>query len=190
MLGMSVLLPVLVAACGQPEPPAQPQPAVGSVAEAFSGTTADNLAPIENGCMQDIYSEFGQGGGLNCTANDVQLAAVTNVTVTDDGCQFVGDTVTFDADLEILLTATTRHDVGIYLGRQGDALNGQCKIATLPVAPNNEACTAVATPFPCCTGAGTGTCPFIDIDEAGDDTKPSDAFGYCSDDNGSTVSSA
>ena len=128
---------------------------LGSQSEAVTNTTADNLPPVDDRCMQDIYDKFGQGGALTCTANDVSVAAVSNVTVLDDGCRFVGDTVTFNADIDVQVTASTRHDVGVYLGSHGDALHGECKIATLPVAPNNEACTGAGVPFACCTGRGT-----------------------------------
>ena len=152
---------------------------LGSQSEAVTNTTADNLPPVDDRCMQDIYDKFGQGGALTCTANDVSVAAVSNVTVLDDGCRFVGDTVTFNADIDVQVTASTRHDVGVYLGSHGDALHGECKIATLPVAPNNEACTGAGVPFACCTGKGNGTCRFVDADGTGDDTNSSDSFGYC-----------
>ncbi len=64
-------------------------------------------------CMQDVYDGFGQGGSLNCTANDVSLATATNITILDDGCAFPGDTVDFTADFEVVVTAGSRHDVGI-----------------------------------------------------------------------------
>jgi len=129
---------------------------------------------VEDGCMEDLYDRFGQGGSLNCTANDIQIASVTNVVITDDGCAFPGDTVTFDATLEVLLTAQDRHDVGIYLAQDGgDALHGNCLITILPFEPNNEDCTGLSAPFPCCTGSGTGTCPFIDLDGTGDELSGS-----------------
>src|ERR671930_2465227 len=67
-------------------------------------------AQISDGCMQDVA-----GFNLNCTANDIRIASVSNITVLDDGCAFPGDTVTFNADLEVLLTAEARYDVGIYI---------------------------------------------------------------------------
>ncbi|MHC4063970.1 MAG: hypothetical protein ACYSUI_05645, partial [Planctomycetota bacterium] len=124
---------------------------------------------VDNGCMQDVYEEYNGGGTLNCTANDVQVASVTNITILDDGCQFVGDTVTFSADYEIELTAQARHDIGIYLATDGsDALGivgpgqGNCTILTLPIPPT-------------------------DLDGTGDNTGPTSAFGYCSSDGGTTM---
>jgi len=92
--------------------------------------------------MEDIYQAYNGGGTLNCTANDVQLASVTDVTILDDGCAFIGDTVTFDADYEIVLTAQARHDIGIYLAEDGgDALFGTCEIATLPLITDLDGTT-------------------------------------------------
>ena len=35
---------------------------------------------VNDGCMLDVYNAYdsGGGGGLNCTANDISIAAVTN----------------------------------------------------------------------------------------------------------------
>jgi hypothetical protein len=124
---------------------------------------------IENGCMQEVYNQYNGAQTLNCTANDIQIAAVTNVNITDDGCAFAGDTVTFDATLEVLLTAEDRHDIGIYIAQDGgDALTGDCLVTILPYTPSNENCTAASTPYACCTGSGTGTCDFVDLDQTGD----------------------
>ena len=42
---------------------------------------AGNADITANGCMQDVYTAFGQGGTLNCTANDVSLATATNIEI-------------------------------------------------------------------------------------------------------------
>ena len=99
---------------------------------------ADSLgnADIQSdiGCMQDVA-----GFGLNCTANDVQLAKALNIVILDDGCAFPGDSVTFTADFEVLLTAQARHDIGIWFAQDGDpngdgAITGTCTAATPAVA--------------------------------------------------------
>jgi len=96
------------------------------------GLAPPTEAQILNGCMEDVA-----GFSLNCNANDIQIASVTNVVVVDDGCTAPGDTVTFDATVELLLTANARFDVGIYLATDGgDALNGSCYIDVLPTSPN------------------------------------------------------
>jgi hypothetical protein len=44
----------------------------GDVLTSADVTAATGLA---NTCMNDVYDAFGQGGGLNCTANDVNIAS-------------------------------------------------------------------------------------------------------------------
>jgi hypothetical protein len=86
---------------------------------------------IENGCMADVA-----GFDLNCTANDVSLAQVTEVTLHDE-CEFPGDEVSFDATGQVVLTAQARHDIGIFLSRDGgDGLTGTCFIDILPYEPD------------------------------------------------------
>ncbi|MEE8523483.1 MAG: hypothetical protein V3T72_06090, partial [Thermoanaerobaculia bacterium] len=142
------------------------------------------------GCMNDVYNEFGQGGNLNCTANDVSVTAVHDLVIIDP-CDAPGDTATIDFVAEFLVTATARHDVGVYIAADGgDALSsscvggfcvndpvtaciddadcpGRCSIASFPYAPDP---------------------PWVDIDGIGDDTMPSDNFGYCSPDLGTSLS--
>ena len=86
-------------------------------------------------CMQDTA-----GFGLQCTANDVSLATATNIVI-HDACELPGDTTTFTAQFEVLLTAQGRHDVGIWWASDGDpnadgALTGTCTVATPPYAPD------------------------------------------------------
>lgn len=87
---------------------------------------------VINGCMEDVAAR-----NLNCTANDIQLAEVLpgNVTITDP-CEFPGDSVTFTAIFDVVLTAQERHDIGIYFDINADpegdgALTGTCSISSL-----------------------------------------------------------
>ena len=48
---------------------------------------------------------LGKAEHLNCTANDIQLAQATNITILDDGCAFPGDTVEFTANFDVVVTA-------------------------------------------------------------------------------------
>jgi hypothetical protein len=104
-------------------------------------------------CIQDVWAAHGNTQSLTCTANDVSVANVTNIKITSGGsCDANGvctctsaatpptncstnpnqlGCVTFEADYEILLTAQTRYDIGLYFGVDGDpngngALTGQC----------------------------------------------------------------
>ena len=116
---------------------------------AFSGAAwADDMGNTDyldgQACMDDIFP-----GNLNCTANDVSITSIINATVIDDGCAFAGDTVTFNADLVVGLTAASRWDVGLWLAEDGgSALTGQCTAATPAYAPDP---------------------PFLDLDGTGDD---------------------
>jgi hypothetical protein len=122
--------------------------AVGGVllgAQPASALTADV-------CMQTNYTNHGKTQTLNCTANDVRVAEVTNIDIISGGsctgsganrtctCS-EGGTVTFAADYKVELTAQTRYDIGIYFGTDGDsnndgALTGACKLITID--PSNS----------------------------------------------------
>ena len=126
-----------------------------------------------NGCMEDVYNEYGNANGLGCNTNDIQVASVTDINIVDDGCAYVGDTVTFDFTAQIVLTAQARHDIGIYFAIDGDpngdgALTGTCSISTPPYSGTF-------------TRPDSSTGNFVDLDGTGDDTKNSDSFGYCTD---------
>ncbi|ANQ19360.1 hypothetical protein BA891_19500 [Vibrio natriegens] len=92
---------------------------------------------VQDSCMEDLY-----GKSLNCTANDINIAEATNIVVTEiDGQPVDPDTtvcvagkdVTFEADFNVVSTASDRYDIGLYFQRDGapDALNGSCNIYTL-----------------------------------------------------------
>ncbi len=102
-------------------------------------------------CLQDAF-----GKNVQCTANDVSIAEVTNIAITAGGsctgtgtnrvCTCNGVTppptncstnpsqtgcVTFTADFKVVLTAQERFDIGFYIGTDGDpngdgAITGQC----------------------------------------------------------------
>ena len=95
-----------------------------------------NADQTTGACAQDVA-----GFHLNCTANDVSIANATNITIHDDGCAFAGDTVTFTADFEMVLTAQERFDLGIWFANDGDpngdgAYTGSCTVATPAYAPD------------------------------------------------------
>jgi hypothetical protein len=131
---------------------------------------------IIDSCMDDLFP-----GNLGCTANDVRVSGVADVTgdgivneaditfepvcdvgasnagadcsldpntcldgngnaapaLCGDKCAFPGDTTSFAATFEVLLSAQERYDIGLYFGVDGDpngdgALTGICSISTLP----------------------------------------------------------
>jgi hypothetical protein len=95
-----------------------------------------------NNCLQDEYS-LQQSQKLNCTANDVRVAAVspnikdlngnvlgTGVCDTTNGpCCIQGSEISFLADFEIVTSSTSsRSNIGLYFASQGqaNALTGTC----------------------------------------------------------------
>jgi hypothetical protein len=114
--------------------------------EILPAGTEGGIAPMNGSGQSDVAYNTPcvaqqVSGGLNCTANDVQLAQATNLTILDDGCAFPGDTVTFSADFQVNLTAQARYDLGIWFASDGDpngdgALTGTCAAATPPYAPD------------------------------------------------------
>ena len=145
------------------------------------GSSALAQMTIESACMQDIA-----GFGLNCTANDVQISGVARnpdgtpqLDILDDGCAYPGDTVTFEATFELVVTAKERHDVGIYFVRDGDpnddgAVSGQCSIVTLPYQPDPPWLDLDETNDPV---PGTNTASGIQ-DACGDIDKPAHSPMY------------
>jgi uncharacterized repeat protein (TIGR01451 family) len=84
-------------------------------------------------CLQNEYNEV-QRQKLNCTANDVRIAKVTNIRDPQTGqtlsqC-FQGSTFSFIADFEILTTSSqARENIGLYIQTdptKPDALFGSC----------------------------------------------------------------
>ncbi|NVC95672.1 hypothetical protein FC650_19010 [Vibrio natriegens] len=92
---------------------------------------------VQDSCMEDLY-----GKSLNCTANDINIAEANNIVVTEIDGQPVdpgtdvcvaGKEVTFEADFNVVATASDRYDIGLYFQNDGgaNALNGSCNIYTL-----------------------------------------------------------
>ena len=166
-----------------PEPRRRPRrPGVLALAFALAlgllGASTASATHVTDGCMQDIYNAYNGGQNLTCTANDVQLANVINVNIIDDGCAFPGDTVTFDADYEILLTAQERHDIGLYLAEDGgDALSGTCEIATLPLITDLDGTGDELGGID--NGGKTGACTGDNTQPCNEDTDCEVAGGSC-----------
>lgn len=83
-------------------------------------------------CLQDEYNKV-QKQKLNCTANDVRIAKVTNIRDPKTGqtlttC-FQGSSFNFLADFEILTTSSqARENIGLYIATDSttQALSGTC----------------------------------------------------------------
>jgi hypothetical protein len=124
--------------------------------------SAQPASAVDN-CIQDVWAAHGNTQNLTCTANDVSVARVTNIDITSGGSCSGGTCtctsaspaptncstnpsqagcVTFTADYEILLTAQTRYDIGLYFAVDGDpngngALTGQCSDQIITQAEEN-----------------------------------------------------
>ena len=110
-----------------------------SYAYAYIGDMGNGETVVEAGCAGDLYGD----PTLNCTANDVLLASVTNFEILDDGCISPEDTVYFKADYMVELTTQERYDIGLYFATDGDpnsdgAYTGTCSISTLPYSPQPD----------------------------------------------------
>ena len=100
-------------------------------------------------CLQDEFGAAGNHQKLNCTANDVRVAQVTNVRDLNGKplttC-FQGSTFSFIADFEIVTSSTSsRSNIGLYFASQGqpNALTGTCV-------------DNIISPLHQCPGAATG----------------------------------
>ncbi len=96
---------------------------------ASSTSTLTNVA-----CMLD---QPGQGSA-SCTANDASLASVSNITINGHGCRFPGDTVSFTANWQIGVNASSRYNLGLWFATNGqaDAQHGICSVTSLPSTPS------------------------------------------------------
>ena len=77
-------------------------------------------------CLQDVSSKH-----LQCTANDVSIAEAVrprNLNGTSINTCFAGTTFSFIADFQVVTTATSRQNIGLYMatGGQASALTGTC----------------------------------------------------------------
>jgi len=97
---------------------------LGKPEKGFAGVqirTADDYAvgALSLLTSTDKCMQTNAGFNLGCTAKDVKVAKLINVTTTN-GCDGTpGDTATFSADAQIVLTAQERFDIGVYLGTDG-----------------------------------------------------------------------
>ncbi|MFH0864170.1 MAG: SdrD B-like domain-containing protein [Candidatus Gottesmanbacteria bacterium] len=109
----------------------------------FGPTSSQNIA-----CMGDQPTA---PSGLNCTANDIQIASVDNIHIVASGpdpahltptasteCDYPGQYIQFTASWHVESTATSRYNVGLWFANQGqtNALHGMCSASTLPSSPN------------------------------------------------------
>lgn len=119
---ISTELPTEVPA--SPTQTAKSSETVGMFASS-SGQTVNNVA-----CLADRPGQ----SNLQCTANDISIAAVSNVTINGHGCRYPGDVVNFTATWSVQSSASSRYNVGLWFASNGQtsALNGTCSATSLP----------------------------------------------------------
>jgi hypothetical protein len=91
-------------------------------------------------CLQDEYNLVNKQK-LNCTANDVRIAQVTNIRDPLTGAKltscFAGQTFNFLADFEIVTTSSqARENIGLYIATNSltQALTGSWKVVSAPAS--------------------------------------------------------
>src|SRR5262245_37986081 len=101
--------------------------------------TAGGVTLANQVCLADA-----SGSGLNCTANDISVAATSSLVVVDkdpitpgvQGCLFPGDTATISFIATFKLTAQDRYDIGVWAAQDGgNARTGRCSVTDFPVSP-------------------------------------------------------
>ena len=86
-------------------------------------------------CNQ-ICMQTAAGQGLQCTANDVNIASVTSLSVVN-GCSKSGDDATISFVAKFVLTAQDRYDIGVWIAQDGgNALTGTCSVSNFPSSPS------------------------------------------------------
>lgn len=96
----------------------------------FTDSVPFSSQTVNSVCMADQpNSTIG-----SCSANDISIASVSDITIIGHGCRFPGDTVTFSANWKVQSSANERYNVGLWFatGGQSDPLHGQCSVSTLP----------------------------------------------------------
>jgi hypothetical protein len=103
-------------------------------------------------CLQDEYNKV-QKQKLNCTANDVRIAKVTNVRDPITGAAITscvnGSTFSFLADFEIVTTSSqARENIGLYIAttNQSQALKGDCVDNIIAPGHHADGTTCTVTP--------------------------------------------
>jgi hypothetical protein len=107
-------------------------------------------------------------GNLNCMANDVSIARVTVLQIAHP-CSGPGDTATVNLQLELLATAKTRYDVGLFVATDGgDAYTGTCVHTILTPVSTTPNPTSATGPFldadgDACGDLAQGVTTFYDL---------------------------
>jgi uncharacterized repeat protein (TIGR01451 family) len=125
----------------------------GTVTVTFNSTitpTPTPFGPVSIQSTQCMGDQPTAPSGLNCTANDIQVAFVDNIHIVANGpdannltptsnqeCEYPGQYIQFTASWHVQSTATSRYNVGLWFANSGqtNALHGTCSASTLPNSP-------------------------------------------------------
>lgn len=144
-------------------------------------------ASTAQNCLQNEYS-LQNSQTLNCTANDVRIAQVTNVRNPADGTTLanctLGSHFDFIADFTVVTSSTSsRSNIGMYIATNSttQALTGSCDDNVIP-PPAHFTKNGLPAKFPCSAGSNIlcGTDWYDEFDPAPDtcgDSSSSDAGG-------------
>ena len=130
----------------------------------FAGSLVLGLAQTATAqtCLQNEYNLV-QKQKLNCTANDVRIAQVTNIRDPLTGAPltscFLGQTFNFLADFEIVTSSSSpRENIGLYIATASttQALTGSCVD------------NIISAPHPCASGQTCGSDNYHETDAAPD----------------------
>lgn len=150
--------------------------------------TASAQTPPPNNCLQDEFTLAGNSQNLNCTANDVRIAEVSNIRDPATGQTLanciLGAPFSFIADFKVVTTATsTRSNIGMYIATNSttQARTGLCNDNVIP-PPATFTKNGLPAQFPCFSGSSImcGTNWYDEFDPAPDscgDSSSSDNGG-------------
>src|SRR5262249_44757862 len=132
---------------------------------ALAITPAPASAQAANTCLQNEYNvaaglpatSTAQSNALNCTANDVRIAEVSNVRDPATGNTLtncvLGTQFNFIADFKVVTSSTsTRSNIGMYIATNSttQALRGSCDDNLIPPpSPYPPAKNGLPAKFPC-----------------------------------------
>ena len=119
-------------------------------------------------CSGSNVCHGGANNGLACTPADSVVGTLSDFPTTHD-CPPPAVNDIGGLPIAFALTTGSTSKTGQTISGQGNVICGFCRDVnstftgcfegdTTAGCPTNTGCTAAATPFPCCTGIGTGSC--------------------------------
>src|SRR6266566_5655418 len=131
-------------------------------------TDADCPGAAAGSCAGSNKCHGGPNDGMACTPADSIVGTLSDFPTTHD-CPPPAVNDIGGLPIAFALTTGSTSKTGQTISGQGNVICGFCRDVnstftgcfegdTTAGCPTNTGCTAAATPFPCCTGIGTGSC--------------------------------